>query len=497
MADRHILIVGGGIAGLSAGITLLQRGFACEIFEKNGFAGGNLCGWDRNGFHIDNCVHWLTGTREGTRLRALWEELGALRGEEDVVRPRTFYASSDGSRTLAFSRSLAETREAFLQNAPKDEKELLRFFGAAEKLARADADGTLSARLQRLSVYARFARKSLGGLAAKLRSPLVRDALTDLFTERYSSLGLLLSYAAFVSGNADLPAGGSRAMACRVAERFRSLGGVLHTGCEATGLRLRGNALQAVIADGNAYCGDGVILACDPAAVFGRLLPAELAPSGLRRVLRDERKYPVYSAFQAAWEVPVRSLPFRGTLVFPTEPFGAGENTRSRVLLREYSHEKGFAPEEKTVVQTILPQSASDCREWIRLRAGEKDGYRERKAALADALSERIRRAFPSAGAGLRLLDAWTPASYQRYFSSRCGAFMSYALTGEAIPVPIPPRVKGISNLFLAGQWYRPPGGLPSAAMSGRNAALAAERALTSRHGEKDALLLSQESFRS
>ena len=59
---EKVIIVGGGIAGLSAGIYALKAGFEAEVYEKNAIPGGECMGWNRKGYHIDNCIHWLTGT---------------------------------------------------------------------------------------------------------------------------------------------------------------------------------------------------------------------------------------------------------------------------------------------------------------------------------------------------------------------------------------------------------------------------------------------------
>ena len=59
---KSIIIVGGGVSGLSAGISGLLKGYRVSILEKHSIMGGNLTGWNRQGYHIDNCIHWLTGT---------------------------------------------------------------------------------------------------------------------------------------------------------------------------------------------------------------------------------------------------------------------------------------------------------------------------------------------------------------------------------------------------------------------------------------------------
>ena len=75
---KKIIIVGAGIAGLSAGIYALKAGFEAEIFEKNAVAGGECMGWNRKGYQIDNCIHWLTGTLPNTDLWNVWKTVGAI-----------------------------------------------------------------------------------------------------------------------------------------------------------------------------------------------------------------------------------------------------------------------------------------------------------------------------------------------------------------------------------------------------------------------------------
>ena len=88
---KKIVIVGGGIAGLSAGIYGKLAGYDVDIYEKNPVAGGQCMGWNRKGCHIDNCIHWLTGTKKGTTLRKVWETVGALDEHTEFADCDSFY----------------------------------------------------------------------------------------------------------------------------------------------------------------------------------------------------------------------------------------------------------------------------------------------------------------------------------------------------------------------------------------------------------------------
>ena len=67
---KTVLIIGGGVSGLSAGIYARYHGYNAVICERHKLAGGNLTGWTREGYHIDNCIHWLTGTSPNTKSAA-------------------------------------------------------------------------------------------------------------------------------------------------------------------------------------------------------------------------------------------------------------------------------------------------------------------------------------------------------------------------------------------------------------------------------------------
>jgi phytoene dehydrogenase-like protein len=79
---KRIIIIGGGIAGLSAGIYAKLNEFDSEIIEMHSITGGQCTAWDRKGYRFDYCLHWLVGTRKGP-FNDIWKETNVL--NEDVV----------------------------------------------------------------------------------------------------------------------------------------------------------------------------------------------------------------------------------------------------------------------------------------------------------------------------------------------------------------------------------------------------------------------------
>lgn len=100
-----LIIIGAGIAGLSAGYFARKNGFEVEIYEKNSIVGGECIGWDRERYHIDGCIQWLTGTKEGTDINDLWKEVGALE-DSKVIQLDEFIRFNLGGEEIVFWRDL-------------------------------------------------------------------------------------------------------------------------------------------------------------------------------------------------------------------------------------------------------------------------------------------------------------------------------------------------------------------------------------------------------
>ena len=61
MPNQHIVVVGGGLAGLSTGCYALANGWDVTILEHNLALGGVCTAWQRGPYLMDGCIHWLTG----------------------------------------------------------------------------------------------------------------------------------------------------------------------------------------------------------------------------------------------------------------------------------------------------------------------------------------------------------------------------------------------------------------------------------------------------
>lgn len=468
-------IVGGGVSGLTLGILLAQAGEECHLFERNTTAGGNLCGWRRGAYEIDNCCHWLSGTLPASARHALWERLGVLGSGVSVYRPPAFYTSCGDGESLSLWADVSRARAECLAYSAADAAPIHRFFDAAERVRDAvgAADDVPLGRYlwrqgRRLGALVRYGRRSLGEIAQDFRAPLLRRLMCDYFTPRFCGAGLILAYGAFAAGDGGIPAGGSRAMAQRMTETFLRAGGQLHTGVACIGTLSDPRGVRALrllaCTEGEAqilppqdtgeqtlHFADRFLFACDPSLVYGNLLPAPMPPALTRRY----RRLAIATSEHAAFAADASAADFDGSRFYRGE--------RGIIGVRSYRYEPSFAPQGRVVLQTMR-LFASDESEWQQLRLQDPDAYRREKEKMAQHARLVLGEALSDAGRSAQLLDTWTPATYARYTGALDGGYMGFFHPAGLLPETLAPEVGGIPNAYVVGQWQSVFGGLPTAA---------------------------------
>src|SRR5690554_2501049 len=143
-SNKHVVVIGAGIAGLSAASYLLRNGYRVTIMEQHSLPGGLCTSWKRKGYTIDYCIHWLMGTKEGTAFYHIWEELGAFTNADGSKVPIvnfddfTTITLSSGD-TITLSGNLKHLREELMRVGPEDEREIDSFCRSLEKMGAATA----------------------------------------------------------------------------------------------------------------------------------------------------------------------------------------------------------------------------------------------------------------------------------------------------------------------------------------------------------------------
>ncbi|MBP5473113.1 MAG: NAD(P)/FAD-dependent oxidoreductase, partial [Lachnospiraceae bacterium] len=310
--------------------------------------------------------------------------------------------------------------------------------------------------------YGKINCKQLG---ERFKSPVIRKLMTDYLPEEYTAYSLLVSYATMTSGNGNIPMKGSLAMSMRIAGRFKEMGGVIHTCAGVKEIIVKGKRTEGIkLEDGTVVKADHVISAVDTDFLFGRLIDRKYMPKELAKAYERRYAYPVTTGFQVAFAIPA-DFSGEDTIFFDVDPIAVGTRIFRRISVKTYSYDQSFAPEGRAVLQANLVQTDEDYEFWSSLSSEE---YARKKAELTEEITKRILKEFPELEGKIELLDSWSPLTYNRYCNAYHGAYMGFVTTVGNKQMRFKGIVKGIDNLYVAGQWVMSPGGLPIAVISGK-----------------------------
>ena len=482
---RKIIIIGGGIAGLSAGIFAQLNGFKSQILEKHHTIGGECTGWDRNGYHIDGCIHWLVGTKEGTALRKLWDRVGALEDVE-IYHPESFMAVEHEDVTVHFYRDLDRLRNSWIEISPDDIDAIEEFCGDIKKLHSFEvpADkpldmmnimekGKFFFSMRRAGpVINKYNKITIQELADSFKHPALKHAIASFMPEgNYSALPVIFPLGTFTGGQSSIPSGGSKKLALQMQKRYLELGGAIRTSCEVKELEIKnGQVIQAITDNGEIFAGDYFIAACDARVLYEGLLNSEYSDPEFEMRFNNPEDYPLASNIYLGigYQGEIKNIP--RTLKFSVDNLDIKQNDKPVDFLQmtHYNYEPDFAPEGYTLITLAINQFGPELDKWENL-VKNREAYNQEKTRIGEVVISAMEKRFPEMKGKLELLDVATPQTYQRYCNAYRGAFMAFWPTLQGKELNHTGNIDGLDNIWLSGQWLQPPGGLPTALITGKD----------------------------
>jgi phytoene dehydrogenase-like protein len=473
--ERHVVIVGGGLAGLSAGCYARASGFRTTIIEHNLALGGVCAAWTRGPYTIDGCIHWLTGGA----FQQIYKELGivprvSLRTMEQFL---TYRDARDGLE-VAISRDLDATARALRELAPEDVDEIRRLVDGAERVVNIapPIDGPVELSTMRdqlanvwnmrhdLGTIAHF-RKPIGVWSVEyLKSERLRRLFTRMVPEESTTLVLLMVLGYLKHGYLSRPEGGTARFRDALIDTYRRLGGetVLHSTVDEV-LVEGGRARGVRLAEGSILDGDIIVSTASAPETVLRLLGGRYGAAEMRQRMEQWKTFrPVVLASYGV-ATPLARVPST-ILVDHVEPITVGGVASEHLYVRVYNEDASFAPAGHTVVQTMLE---TDYTYWAKTGSN----YSAEKDAVASLVLERLDRYMPGVKAAVQVSDVSTPITFWQHARSWRGAYEGWLPSPQAMFGHVKKVLPGLAGFYMAGQWVEPGGGVPTALMSGRHVA--------------------------
>ena len=459
--NEKLIIVGGGISGLTAGIYAQRSGFQTLILEKCATPGGVSTCWKRGGYMFEGGVHWLNGSGEHLDLNKVWKEVGALKENNPVYFKDPVYVLKNGKAQLAIWRDADRTLQELSAYSPRDRKALRSIFRDVRmfKYFQSPVEGVTGIldyirMFPAICVTPRLWMQSIKHYLSRIKDPDVRTLLEAVVAPVNNAMTFAYTLSGFFTGDSGYPSGGSLRMALNMADTFREAGGEIRYNTAVEKVVDGG-----VIVNGELLKADAIIVTVDARTAIDKLFEKPLQDSWarrMRRLLVTSQTVFVGVGVEADLNAYPKSMVFK-------VPFKDGGVDIPFFVVSNYARDK-YSPEGCTTLTALFPGYSYGY--W---KAARKDGtYDEKKKAVAEKFIGILEEQIPETKGKIAVMDVATPVTYQRYCDTYEGSYMSDWLPAT-LTTNAPNRYR--KGLYFAGQRTAYSGGLPPAVISGRLAA--------------------------
>jgi phytoene dehydrogenase-like protein len=287
---RSVIIIGAGIAGLSAGCYTRMNGYDSTIYEMHTIPGGLCTSWKRGDYIFDGSINWLPGSAPDGMFYPLWREVGVIQRCSFIYQDVYCHYAHESGETVVLYYDPVRLRQELLSHSPEDSEAIGEFCGLIETLKGFSPNVAKAQELMSIADYLRmmpdlmlhskkyraflkYGKVTMSEFASKFKSPLLSSMLKFIWGEGHPIALFLAMMAWNSSKTAGYPEGGSLKVAEAMEGRYLSLGGKVRYKSRVESIIVKnGKAAGVRLADGSEQAADIVVSAADGFTTLNRML---------------------------------------------------------------------------------------------------------------------------------------------------------------------------------------------------------------------------------
>jgi squalene-associated FAD-dependent desaturase len=435
---KNVIVIGGGLAGMAAGVVLAEAGCRVRLFEQRPYLGGRATSYLLpDGEHVDNCQHVTLGCC--TNLDDFYRRVGAA--DKISFFDRLLFLDPQGRRGVMNAGILPapfHMTGAFAAFAPLTFGDKLSIARAMLNILRHKGQPPDIAPGSPISMldWLRRRGQTQGAINRFWRVVLV-SALDEELDKTDARYGVDVFWKAFLSNRTGYRMGVPAVPLADLYDGCRTA--ILQKGGEVT-LRMPARAIRidASVCTGIRFDADreetaDTYIVAVPHSTLAGLLPVNLVQSE-----------PTFSNLQKISDAPITGVHFWFDREVLTEPFVTLLDTHTQWIFNK-SVLYGPAGKNGTVpsnAHVAVPDSALGRGQYLQLViSASYDLLRKQRQEIIDLCLAEVRQALPAARAA-NLIKATVIKEAAATFSPAPG-----------VDRWRPAQRSPISGLFLAGDW--------------------------------------------
>jgi len=499
-----VIVIGGGLGGLTAGAKLAKSRKKVLLLEQNSTLGGCAATFKRQGFLMDAGLHEMDGLDKNDFKLKIFDELGVT-GKVKFVRVPEFYRLIAPGFEFTMPDNADEAERRLIETFPHERAGIEKFFHVIMSMAKWLARMPLNP-LKFILVFPflfpffyyyifRFAKKNVGDFIDSIISDeklkLILLANVGYYHDDPYELGMTYFGAAqgsYFTGGGHFIKGGSKELVEAMADVIRENGGEVLTRHEAVRVivengRAKGveyrkvskthqESQQKVIAEA-----DAVALNAPLPIVISDMMPGAADEKFVKKIGGMKLPGSAFSVY-LGFKKPVKELGNRfystfvmGELIktirdIPKDAKSADYSAKSYVFVDYSQIDSGLTEAGKSFGSIVISDSPAN---WEGLT---KDEYAAKKKMVAETLIAKLDKLIPGAKDAIEYYEAATPLTIIRFTRNPGGVFYGFAQTVDQGMMDRPMQIPGVKNVHVASAWGMPGGGFSGAIFGGYFAAM-------------------------
>jgi len=498
----NTIVIGGGLAGLTAGATLAKFGKKVLLLEQHHKPGGCATTFKRGDFIIEVGLHEMCGLEKDGAILRLFDMLDVDQGIELLQVPELYAVYSDQEK-FVFPHTYAAATKALIDKYPEDEKGIKRFMKFIDGI-RKEGVKLPSTPLKRKLIYplmpllypslVEASRHTVGSWLDKYISN--ENAKLDMVAHlvywgddpyTLSMFYFGLPFSSFIGSGGYFIKGGSQQLSDHLAAYIEKHVGTVLLGKKAEKIITKNGQVTGV-----SFCDnfndrvEPITISCDN-VVANCAIPVvpDMLDEPYAGLLKEKigsqtiscSLFNIYLGFKsdvAAFGVEHYSNYIKGDDVKALKdvyPNHTGDWSKRSFIFVDYNKiDSQLAPPGKSVGVICCADYLKD---WEGLG---KEDYKTKKEEVAQILLNRLEKQFPGIRASIEYYEVATPKTIQRYTSNTDGSVYGFAQSREQSATKRFRNNFLIPNLYFASAWAFPGHGFEGSIMAGFLAALQMNR---------------------
>ncbi len=478
--EYDVVIIGGGIGGLTCGALLAKEGQKVLVVEQASKPGGYATSYEKDGFIFDSCVHFLGGCGEEGIIRKLLQSLEVEEEIEfiEVQSPMGVILNND--KISLPVKDPAELEKTLQKIFPQQASQIPKYFQILRRITKEILDLVSPSFLKfllfpiRYPHLIRYQKSTLKDLLDRyFTDPKLKNILSIAPTALPpSKISLFFMAIVTIQGQEGFyySRGGIQSFSDILVKGLRRYGGKLLLNTLVTKILVEKKKVFGVeLADGKRIRARYVVSNTTLEQTFNRLVGKEYLPQRYIKKIKTQEVSLSGLVLHIATDLDLKSLGLNFTnAILPSD------------LEKEYQMlNNNEMPDESSLVITIpsLVDStlAPEGKHILSIVAPAPYNYdwENKKEEAARRIIRQAEKAIPSLSSHIIYQDISTPLTLKKYTLNTKGAMYGLQVTPEQFGINRISQKTPIKGLYLAGHYTRPAHGVVGVAMSGQFAAQA------------------------